>query len=182
MESLIEVAITPKTRAIVPVHYAGVACNMTVINAIAQKYAYLVEDAAQGAAGSYQGKPLGSLGQMAAYSFHETKKISPAAARAVYTILNGTICVYHPRRAPIAASFSVAWWINTLGLMWAAAICHQSCKQLICAGIEQAQDHHPKFADQLEYLCQAYLAAEGVISSACIWLAQRACFTSSARI
>ena len=76
-ESLIEVAITPKTRAIVPVHYAGVACNMTVITAIAQKYGlFVVEDAAQGIMSSYQGKPLGSLGQMAAYSFHETKNFT----------------------------------------------------------------------------------------------------------
>ena len=76
-EALIEAAITPKTRAIVPVHYAGVACNMAAISAIAQKHGlFVIEDAAQGMMSCYQGKPLGSLGHMAAYSFHETKNFT----------------------------------------------------------------------------------------------------------
>jgi dTDP-4-amino-4,6-dideoxygalactose transaminase len=72
----IEKLINPRTRAIVPVHYAGVACDMDKINDIAKKHGLLViEDAAQAIDSFYKGKPLGSLGQLAAFSFHETKNI-----------------------------------------------------------------------------------------------------------
>jgi dTDP-4-amino-4,6-dideoxygalactose transaminase len=75
-ENLIEAAITKKTRAIVPVHYAGVACEMDTIMTIAEKYNLLViEDAAQAISSSYKGRPLGSIGHLAALSFHETKNI-----------------------------------------------------------------------------------------------------------
>ena len=75
-ESLIEDAITPKTKAIVPVHYAGVPCEMDVIMKIAQKYNLLViEDAAQGILSSYKGRQLGSIGDIGCLSFHETKNI-----------------------------------------------------------------------------------------------------------
>ena len=75
-ETLIEAAITDKTRAIVPVHYAGVGCEMDAIMAIADKHKLLViEDAAQATLASYKGRPLGSIGQLAALSFHETKNI-----------------------------------------------------------------------------------------------------------
>jgi len=73
-ESLIESAITPKTKAIVPVHYAGVGCEMATIMAIAERYGlFVIEDAAQGMSSTYKGRPLGSIGHLAAYSFHETK-------------------------------------------------------------------------------------------------------------
>jgi len=75
-ESLIEDAITPKTKAIVPVHYAGVGCDMDVIMDIAKRHNLLViEDAAQGVTAFYKGKPLGSIGDLGALSFHETKNI-----------------------------------------------------------------------------------------------------------
>lgn len=75
-ESLIEAAITPKTRAIVPVHYAGVGCEMDTICALARQYNLLViEDAAQGVMATYKGRPLGSIGDLGCYSFHETKNI-----------------------------------------------------------------------------------------------------------
>lgn len=75
-DRLIEEAITPRTRAIVPVHYAGVACAMDEILAVADKYGLaVVEDAAQALGATYRGKPLGSFGQLAAYSFHETKNV-----------------------------------------------------------------------------------------------------------
>ena len=75
-QSLIEAAITARTKAIVPVHYAGVACDMDAIMAIAKKHDLLViEDAAQGYLSSYRGRPLGSIGHMAALSFHETKNV-----------------------------------------------------------------------------------------------------------
>lgn len=73
-ETLIEEAISNKTKAIVPVHYAGVACEMDVIMEIANRHGlFVVEDAAQGMMSTYKGKPLGSIGHMGAYSFHETK-------------------------------------------------------------------------------------------------------------
>ena len=75
-ETLIEAAITSSTKAIVPVHYAGVACEMDTIMDIAQRHNLLViEDAAQGIMSTYKGKPLGSIGHLGAYSFHETKNI-----------------------------------------------------------------------------------------------------------
>ena len=75
-ESLIEAAITPQTKAIVPVHYAGVACEMDLIMEIAQRHNLLViEDAAQGIMATYKGRPLGSIGDLGCYSFHETKNI-----------------------------------------------------------------------------------------------------------
>ena len=73
-ENLIELAITKNTKAIVPVHYAGVPCEMDTIMAIAKKYdLYVIEDAAQGVMSTYKGRALGSIGHMAAFSFHETK-------------------------------------------------------------------------------------------------------------
>jgi dTDP-4-amino-4,6-dideoxygalactose transaminase len=75
-EKLIEGAITSKTKAIVPVHYAGVACEMDTIMAIANKHNLaVVEDAAQGVMASYKDRPLGSIGNMGTFSFHETKNI-----------------------------------------------------------------------------------------------------------
>ncbi|NDL64367.1 dTDP-4-amino-4,6-dideoxygalactose transaminase [Acerihabitans arboris] len=73
-EQLIEAAITDKTRVIVPVHYAGIACEMDTILALAKKYRLaVVEDAAQGVMSEYHGKPLGTLGDIGCFSFHETK-------------------------------------------------------------------------------------------------------------
>ena len=73
-EELIEDAITPRTKAIFPVHYAGVSCEMDRIMQIAARHdLFVVEDAAQGVYASYHGRPLGSIGHFAAYSFHETK-------------------------------------------------------------------------------------------------------------
>ncbi len=75
-ERLIEAAITPRTRAIVPVHYAGVACEMDTVMAIARRDGLkVVEDAAQGVMSTYKGRALGSIGDLGAYSFHETKNV-----------------------------------------------------------------------------------------------------------
>lgn len=75
-ERLIEAAITAKTRAIVPVHYAGVACEMDSIMAIAARYGLrVVEDAAQGVMSTYKGRALGGIGDLGTYSFHETKSV-----------------------------------------------------------------------------------------------------------
>lgn len=76
-ENQIEAAITERTRAIVPVHYAGVGCEMDKIMEIAKKYKLMViEDAAQGIMASYKGKPLGTFGEFGCFSFHETKNFS----------------------------------------------------------------------------------------------------------
>lgn len=76
-ENLIEAAITEKTKAIVPVHYAGVSCEMDKIMELAKKYNLIViEDAAQGVLSYYKGKALGTIGDFGAYSFHETKNYS----------------------------------------------------------------------------------------------------------
>ena len=76
-EKLIEAAITDKTKAIVPVHYAGVACEMDTIMEIADKYHLMViEDAAQGIMSTYKGKALGTIGDFGCFSFHETKNYS----------------------------------------------------------------------------------------------------------
>lgn len=83
-ENLIEAAITDKTRAIVPVHYAGVGCEMDKIMQIANKYHLLViEDAAQGVLSKYKGKYLGTIGDYGCYSFHETKNYSMGEGGAI---------------------------------------------------------------------------------------------------
>ncbi|PKH15776.1 dTDP-4-amino-4,6-dideoxygalactose transaminase [Pseudomonas sp. 43NM1] len=75
-ERLIEQAITTRTKAIVPVHYAGVACEMNSIMEIARRHGLkVVEDAAQGVMASYRGRALGSIGDLGAFSFHETKNV-----------------------------------------------------------------------------------------------------------
>lgn len=75
-EQLIEAAITPRTKAIVPVHYAGVACEMDTIMTIAEHHKLkVVEDAAQGIMASYKGRALGSIGDLGTISFHETKNV-----------------------------------------------------------------------------------------------------------
>lgn len=83
-EKLIENAITDKTKAIVPVHYAGVGCEMDEILAIAKKHnLVVVEDAAQGVMSTYKGKGLGSIGDYGCYSFHETKNYSMGEGGAI---------------------------------------------------------------------------------------------------
>lgn len=76
-ETLIEAAITPKTKAIVPVHYAGVACEMDAIMAIADRFkVWVIEDAAHAVFAEYKGRALGTIGHFGCFSFHETKNYS----------------------------------------------------------------------------------------------------------
>ena len=83
-ENKIENAITDKTKVIVPVHYAGVSCEMDTIMNIASKYGLkVVEDAAQGVMSSYKGKALGTIGDLGCYSFHETKNYSMGEGGAI---------------------------------------------------------------------------------------------------
>ncbi len=83
-ETLIEAAITPKTKAIVPVHYAGVACEMDKIMELAKRYNLkVIEDAAQGVSSYYKNRALGSIGDFGCYSFHETKNYSMGEGGAI---------------------------------------------------------------------------------------------------
>ena len=83
-EKKLEAAVTEKTKVIVPVHYAGVACEMDTIMSIAHKYDLLVvEDAAQGVMSTYKGKPLGTIGDFGCFSFHETKNYSMGEGGAI---------------------------------------------------------------------------------------------------
>jgi dTDP-4-amino-4,6-dideoxygalactose transaminase len=83
-ETLIEDAITTKTKAIVPVHYAGVSCEMDTILEIAQRYQLkVIEDAAQGFGSKYKGKSLGTIGDFGCFSFHETKNLSMGEGGAI---------------------------------------------------------------------------------------------------
>lgn len=83
-EKLIEAALTERTRAIVPVHYAGVACEMDTIMDIAKRHnLFVIEDAAQGIMSTYKGRPLGAIGDFGCYSFHETKNFSMGEGGAI---------------------------------------------------------------------------------------------------
>lgn len=94
-EGLVESAITPRTRAIVPVHYAGVACEMDTIMDIAHRHSLsVVEDAAQGVMAKYKGKALGNIGHLGSYSFHETKNVISGEG--------GALLVNDPNLAPRA--------------------------------------------------------------------------------
>lgn len=89
-ETKIEAAITPRSRVIVPVHYAGVGCEMDTIMAIAERHNLLVvEDAAQGVNAFYKGRALGSIGHLGCYSFHETKNYICGEG--------GALCINDPR-------------------------------------------------------------------------------------
>lgn len=92
-ERLIEAAITPKTKAIVPVHYAGVACEMDTIMDIAERHRlYVIEDAAQGMMSTYKGRPLGSIGHLGAYSFHETKNYTSGGEGGLLIVNDERFC------------------------------------------------------------------------------------------
>lgn len=87
-ETQIEAAITEKTRAIVPVHYAGVACEMDTIMALAAKHKlFVIEDAAQGVMSRYKGRALGTIGHIGCFSFHETKNYT-AGGEGGATLIN----------------------------------------------------------------------------------------------
>lgn len=117
-ERLIESAITPRTKAIVPVHYAGVACQMDAITTIARRHGLkVVEDATQGVMSSYKGRTLGCIGDFGAYSFHETKNVISGDG--------GALLVNDPKlalraeiiceKSTIAAASSGVRWTNIPG-------------------------------------------------------------------
>ena len=119
-EELIEAAITPRTRAIIPVHYGGVGCHMDRIMEVASRHGLIVvEDAAQGVHAFYNGRPLGSIGHLGAFSFHDTKNYICGEG--------GALCINAPDtssaqrsfeiKGPTAADFCVVWSTSTPGSM-----------------------------------------------------------------
>lgn len=134
-EQKLEALVTPRTRAIVPVHYAGIACDMDVILAVAERHNLLViEDAAQAIDSFYKGRPLGSIGHLAAFSFHETKNIQCGEG--------GLLAINDPRfvkRSEILwekgtnrAEFSGVRLINTAGWIQALLFFRPSMWLLSC--------------------------------------------------
>ena len=92
-ETKIEAAITKKTKVIVPVHYAGVSCEMDFIMELANKYnLFVVEDSAQGMMSTYNGKPLGTIGHLGTYSFHETKNYTSAGEGGLLIVNDERFC------------------------------------------------------------------------------------------
>ena len=92
-EGKIEQAVTDRTKVIVPVHYAGVGCDMDVIMDIASRYdLFVVEDAAQGLMSTYKDKALGTIGHMGAFSFHETKNYTSAGEGGLLIINDDRFC------------------------------------------------------------------------------------------
>ena len=124
-ENRIEDAITERTKVIVPVHYAGVSCEMDTIMEIARKHRLLVvEDAAQGVMSSYKGKALGTIGDFGCFSFHETKNYSMGEGGAI--LVNNERMIEKAEilreRARTGQSFSEVRSINTPGSISETAI------------------------------------------------------------
>ena len=135
-ERKLEPLITQRTRAILPVHYAGVGCEMDAIADIASRHSIpVVEDNAHGLLGTYKGKMLGTFGCLAALSFHETKNIICGEGGAL--IVNDSQYSSAPRscarRGPIAAASSAARSTNTPGSMWVQVFCHPTFWRLFSA-------------------------------------------------
>jgi dTDP-4-amino-4,6-dideoxygalactose transaminase len=98
-ETAVEQAITPRTRVIVPVHYAGVGCEMELLGAIARRHGLvIIEDAAQGLMSTHRHRPLGSFGHASAISFHETKNVTAGEG--------GALVVNHPE------------WVDRAEILW----------------------------------------------------------------
>ena len=125
-ETKIEDAITDKTRAIVPVHYAGVSCEMdTIMDIAARHHLLVIEDAAQGVMASYKGRALGSIGDYGCFSFHETKNYSMGEGGCLL-IRSARLSSWRRssgRRARTAASSSGDRSINIHGWSPAPPIC-----------------------------------------------------------
>jgi dTDP-4-amino-4,6-dideoxygalactose transaminase len=118
-EALIEGAITERTKVILPVHYAGIPCDMNVIMKIAERNKLLViEDAAQGILSTYQGRPLGSIGHLGACSFPVRE--APCSLMTSVILNAPKLSV---RRGPIEVNSYAVNWINIHGLTWDPLIC-----------------------------------------------------------
>ena len=127
-EALVEEIITVKTKAIVVVHYAGVACDMDKVLEVAKRYNLIViEDAAQAVDSFYNGKPLGSIGDLGCFSFHETKNIQCGEGG----LLSVNNAAYKERAEIIwekgtnRSAFGEVTLTSTIGLMLALLFCRQ---------------------------------------------------------
>ena len=135
-ETLIEDAITPRTRVVVPVHYAGVAAEMDTILEIADRHdVIVVEDAAQGVNATYKGRYLGTIGHFGTYSFHETKNFISGEGGAL--LVNDEPIRRKGRSNSgkghaIAPSFFAARWTSTPGWIWVRRISHRKSWRLFC--------------------------------------------------
>lgn len=121
-ENLIEAAVTSRTRVIAPVHYAGVSCEMDTIISIATRHDLkVVEDAAQGVMASYKGRALGSIGDLGAYSFHETKNVISGEGGRCWLMIRNWLCELRSseKKEQIAAGSSEVRWTSTHGRKWA---------------------------------------------------------------
>lgn len=125
-ENLIEAAVTDRTRAIVPVHYAGVSCEMDKIMELAEKYHLtVIEDAAQGIMSTYKGQALGTFGEYGCFSFHETKNFSmgEGGALLIRDAENIEDAEIIREREPTAASITGDRLTNTPGSTTVPPIC-----------------------------------------------------------
>lgn len=128
-ETKIEEAITARTKAIVPVHYAGVAAEMDAINDVARRHGVtVIEDAAQGVDATYHDRYLGTLGAIGTYSFHETKNVTSGEGGAI--VLNDESLVERARSSEIKEqtdrSSSAGWLTSIRGSAWALPIWRRS--------------------------------------------------------
>ena len=125
-ETLVEEAVTSRTRAIVPAHYAGVGCAMDTIVAIAERHGLMViEDAAQALGSTYRGRSLGTFGQLGIISFHETKTVvcGEGGAFSSTTPHWRTVRRSSAKRAPTARRSFGGWSTGTRGWMLALRFC-----------------------------------------------------------
>jgi dTDP-4-amino-4,6-dideoxygalactose transaminase len=169
-ERLIEAAITPRTRAIVPVHYAGVACEMDAIMDIARRHDLLViEDAAQAVMASYKGRPLGAIGTWRRCPSTRPRTSSPARAARCWSTPPALPSAPRSsaRRAPTAASSSVARWTNTPGWMWARPTCPVSSLPPSCGRRWRRPTTSPPPSGHLEHLPPVVCEA-GAQGQACV--------------
>jgi dTDP-4-amino-4,6-dideoxygalactose transaminase len=143
-ENLIEAAITKKTKAIVPMHYAGISCAMESICQIADKYNLtIIEDAAQGIKASVQGRALGSFGQMAALSFHHTKNITSGFGGALLIndekLLDRAKIIWQKgtnREAFIAGAVDKYTWVD----VGSAFLMNEINAALLCSQLEKIDE------------------------------------------
>ena len=148
---LLEAAVTERTRAVMPVHYAGVGCDMDRITTIARKFDLkVIEDAAQAVNAFVRGQALGSIGHLAAFSFHETKN---------FTCGEGAPCVSIPQRLwsvprssatrePIASNFFVVWWTSTPGWKWVPRMSPARWLALFCMPSSRCSSRSPNAASR----------------------------------
>ena len=173
----IESAITEKTKAIVPVHYAGVSCDMDAIMSIAQKYRlFVIEDAAQAIMSAYKNKPVGSIGHFVAFSFHETKNIISGEGGAL--LINDASIIEHAeiiwekgtnRKQFFRGQVDKYTWVNlgssflpselTAAFLWAQL---EEAESITARRVQHWQSYHLLFhkLEMMELLRRPWISSE----------------------